>query len=488
METENMKTDAVKKQTFNPYLPPWEYVPDGEPHIFGDRLYVYGSHDRFDGNTYCMEPYVCWSAPVTDLADWTYHGVIYTGADDTLNETGKRLMFAPDVAEYNGKYYLYYGLDTSITISVAVSDRPEGPFTFYGHVHHKDGEILGLKAGDAQQFDPGIFVDDDGKIYLYSGFSTTPEVAERIRRKLGDKADTLNISTEGNWVMELEEDMLTLRTEPKILLPGVSNSVGTGFEGHEFFEASSMRKFDGKYYAVYSSVLGHELCYAMSDYPDRDFVYKGVLHSNGNLGLSEKPLYYYANNHGSLIEIQGEYYVFGHRHTAYSQYQRQGVAERLVRRPDGSFEQAEMTSCGLNGGPLRGKGEYPAYIACVLMSGQGACKADVTIDRAAHPAVTQDDTSYITNIQDGTVIGYKYFDLQGLQAVSVRVRGTGSGTLSVRTSPEGAEIAAIPVAAEAGGDWTSCKAAARVEDGVHALYFVYHGEGALELKSFTLEA
>lgn len=474
------------KQAYNPYLPSWEYVPDGEPHIYNDRVYVYGSHDRFGGSTYCMEPYVCWSAPVDDLGDWTYHGVIYTGADDALNETGKRLMFAPDVAEHNGKYYLFYGLDSSIAISVAVSDRPEGPYSFYGNVHHRDGQILGLKEGDAQQFDPGIFKDDDGRIYLYSGFSTTPEVAERIRKKAGDKAAGLHISTEGNWVIELEEDMLTVKTEPKRLLPGVSNSQGTGFEGHEFFEASSMRKFNGKYYAVYSSVRGHELCYAMSDYPDRDFVYKGILHSNGNLGISEKPLYYYANNHGSLIEIQGRYYVFGHRHTNYSQYQRQGVAEELWMNPDGTFDQAEMTSCGLNGGPLAGRGKYPAYIACVLQSKEGACKEDVSIDRKLHPAITQDEEkeAFITNIQDGAVIGFKYFDLCGLKSVTVRVKTGDAGTLSVRTDREGSDIAVISV--DACCEWQEYTAAAQAPDGQTALYFIYHGKGILSFQGFEL--
>ena len=32
------------KQVYNPYLPLWEYVPDGEPHVFGDRVYLYGGH------------------------------------------------------------------------------------------------------------------------------------------------------------------------------------------------------------------------------------------------------------------------------------------------------------------------------------------------------------------------------------------------------------------------------------------------------------
>ena len=66
-----------KKQAFNPYLPGWEYVPDGEPRIFNGRLYVYGSHDRFNGKGFCLNDYVCWSAPLDDLGNWRYDGVIY---------------------------------------------------------------------------------------------------------------------------------------------------------------------------------------------------------------------------------------------------------------------------------------------------------------------------------------------------------------------------------------------------------------------------
>lgn len=62
----------MNKQVINPYLPNWEYVPDGEPYVFGDRVYVYGSHDFFGGDVYCMGDYVCWSAPKNDLGDWRY--------------------------------------------------------------------------------------------------------------------------------------------------------------------------------------------------------------------------------------------------------------------------------------------------------------------------------------------------------------------------------------------------------------------------------
>ena len=66
-----------KKQAFNPYLPSWEYIPDGEPYVFGDRVYVYGSHDYFNGHVFCLGDYVCWSAPADDLGNWRYEGVIY---------------------------------------------------------------------------------------------------------------------------------------------------------------------------------------------------------------------------------------------------------------------------------------------------------------------------------------------------------------------------------------------------------------------------
>lgn len=469
------------KQVYNPYLPSYEYVPDGEPRVFNNRLYVYGSHDQFNGTTYCMEPYTVWSCPIDDLSDWTCHGMIYDGKEDTLNETKERLMFAPDCIEKEGTYYLFYGLDNSKTISVATSNTPEGPFTFYGNVHHPDGTVWGMKEGDRQQFDPGIFIDDDKKIYLYSGFSSTPEVVERIKKKIPEDAlKKFNMTCDGSWVCQLEEDMLTLKGDYKMIVPGVENSCGTGFEGHEFFEASSMRKYNGKYYFIYSSVLSHELCYAMSDYPDHGFVYKGVLHSNGNIGVDDKPTYYYGNNHGSLVEIKGHYYIFGHRHTNKHQYSRQGVAEEVFMNKDGTFNQAEMTSCGLNGKPLKSQGTYPAYIACVLMKDQ-ALLSSVKTDLKNHPAIVQNE---IIDIQDGTVIGYKYFDVKDLKLVSITIKSTRSGTFYVRNEIDGENIGEILICPC--DEWTEFKSSVQCDNGKKALYFIYHGENGVVLKEFKL--
>ena len=82
----------MKKQVFNPYLPSYEYIPDGEPRVFNGRLYIYGSHDRFNGDVYCANDYVCWSAPENDLSDWRYEGVIFRKTQDPRNPDGAHVL------------------------------------------------------------------------------------------------------------------------------------------------------------------------------------------------------------------------------------------------------------------------------------------------------------------------------------------------------------------------------------------------------------
>ena len=115
--------------------------------------------------------------------------------------------------------------------------------------------------------------------------------------------------------------MLTITKAPVFVAPGSVYSEGTGFEGHAFFEAPSIRKKGDTYYFIYSSQVCHELCYATSNKPDGDFVYRGVLISNGDMGIDsykriDMPGMYCANNHGSIVEILGDWYIFYHRSPA----------------------------------------------------------------------------------------------------------------------------------------------------------------------------
>ena len=119
-----------KMQGINPYLPSWEYIPDGEPYVFDGRVYIYGSHDIYDGHVFCIGDYVTYSAPVDDLGNWRYEGVIYEKTQDPLNKDGRMCLYAPDVVVGpNGRYYLYYVYDKVSVVSVAVSDSPTDMFT-----------------------------------------------------------------------------------------------------------------------------------------------------------------------------------------------------------------------------------------------------------------------------------------------------------------------------------------------------------------------
>ena len=95
----------------NPYLPSWEYIPDGEPRVFGDRVYVYGSHDRVDCERFCDYKLKVWSASVHDLSHWTCHGDIFRSKAKEGKTTDtpwtEHELYAPDVVEKDGKYYLY---------------------------------------------------------------------------------------------------------------------------------------------------------------------------------------------------------------------------------------------------------------------------------------------------------------------------------------------------------------------------------------------
>lgn len=140
----------MKRQAVNPFLPSWEYIPDGELRRFGDRVYLYGSHDRFGGREFYMNDYVCWSAPVDDLSDWRHEGGIWRCTDDPGNREGKMFLYAPDCVQGpDGSYYLYYFLGKQFLIGVAVCDEPAGKFEFHGYVHYADGSRLGDKEGDA---------------------------------------------------------------------------------------------------------------------------------------------------------------------------------------------------------------------------------------------------------------------------------------------------------------------------------------------------
>lgn len=246
----------MKTQCHNPYLPLYEHIPDGEPHVFDGRLYVFGSHDMENGNEFCELDYVAWSAPVNDLSDWRYEGVIYRKDQDPYN-TEKLPLYAPDVVKgRDGRYYLYYCIKFQDSINVAVCDEPAGQYEFYGRVHYGDGRVM----SDNQPYDPSVICTEEGN-FLYFGFA--PCMINIPRYKDQD--------LRGGSVVQLEDDMITVKAGPAVVIPSLNYGKGTSFEGNEYFEGPSIRKISGKYYLIYSSVNTHQLCCAVSDNPMEGF-------------------------------------------------------------------------------------------------------------------------------------------------------------------------------------------------------------------------
>lgn len=527
---------ANSKQAFNPFLPLNVCIPDGEPHVFGDRVYLYGSHDREGGYTFCMEDYEVYSAPVDDLSDWSSKGVSYKASNDPLYDKYP-YMYAPDCVQGNdGKFYLYYSMSGDYgvggytnPISVAVSDNPDGPFEFLDIVHNPDGSPMMKYVC----FDPAV-MNDNGVIRLYYGtqydfeerddFDTNPDYIKQEMDMFGrTKEEILSYedSIMGPVMLVLDDDMVTVKENPRHIIP--YRVKGTSFEEHPFFEASSMRKVGDKYYFVYSSMQNHELCYAVSDYPDKDFEFRGTIVSNGDIGMpginDANKLNMTGTTHGSIECINGEWYVFYHRLTHKSDYSRQACAEKIKILPGDVINQVNITSCGLNGGALKGTGEYPAVIACNITNGKmpHGCNSIYGYD---FPNVNNiGDERFIASIENNTLIGYKYFDLKNLSTVTLEVRiededtrvkyegplrkdvrceteGSEAQTtcdvqgmyFEVRTAIDGECKGTIDVAdVLESSSWVKIKSSVNIEDGVAPLYLTYFGSKKVQLKNIYLE-
>ena len=451
----------------NPYMPLWEHIPDGEPYVFEDpdqpgkyRVYVYGSHDDLI-TAYCGRDQVVWSASVDSLDNWRYDGVILVvdknRDGEPFDSAGTAdVLYAPDIAlmtDSTGKktYYLFPNDQTGYRNGlIAKSDRPDGPF----EVCNWNADVA-TKVDGIYGFDPGVFVDDDGRVYGYWGFGHS---------------------------MAAEIDPATMCT----VKPGtkVVDGMISGFEEpgiFRFFEASSIRKIKDKYVFIYSRFTAdgefglptsnYTLAYAYSDNPLGPWTYGGTIidgrarekDEQGNVIPSATPD---GNTHGSICEIIGQWYVFYHRQTGTDEYARQAmVAPIEVKVEEGKggkveISEGEYNSCGfaLNGldpferhsagiacwytGPKPATHEWPnntfygSYVAAGYGGEEGMTKEQALASTAKFdaPYDLRFNTNPVVNNTDGSIVGYKYFNFD-----AERLDNPDNLMLVVRLIPEGVD-------------------------------------------------
>ena len=342
----------------NPFLPLDEYIPDGEPRVFGDRVYLYGSHDVFGDFSYCSTEYYVYSASIYNLEHWTNHGVTFAsaGPNDQVFWSDAPL-YAPDVIEKEGIYYLYFCLSDG-SEGVATSNSPAGPFSNSKRMYYPSSIHEGAAL---QHIDPGVLLDDDGKVYYYWGQNNAQ--AAQLRDNMFEIIPETYV-----------EDLINEST-------------------HFFHEASSMRKIGDIYYYIFCDIStgkANNLSYATSKQPLGPFTYQGVIINNNDTD----PLSW--NNHGSIIEILGQWYIFYHRSSNNSVYSRRACAEPIYFEKNGRIIPVEMTTQGFSASPSAFSRMSSAR-ACQLYGGNYITQ----VEPSAHALV---------NNRNGNYAGFKYLE------------------------------------------------------------------------------
>lgn len=301
----------------NPILPLHYSAPDGEPHVWKtdpDTLYLYASNDRTA--SFGMDPWQSvWSTK--NLTDWTEHKPGFDARTEVKFEKVLQLP-ASDCAEKDGKYYYYF--TAAGKQCVAVSDRPEGSFQDVKCIEGTDFPSCG---------DPAVFVDEDGSAYLYWG-----QFSLRGCRLKGN-------------MYELDEPTL--------------NTMLITEEEHGFHEGSSMRKRGNLYYLIFCDTdRGAATClsYAVSHSPLGPFEKRGVIIDNRNCDLAAW------NNHGSIVEFHGQWYIVYHRACfGVEMGGRKACIEPIFFDENGDIKEVKMTTQGADK-PIPAKNRMDAYRVC----------------------------------------------------------------------------------------------------------------------------
>ena len=541
---------AVAGNAQNPYLPLWEHLPDGEPRVFEDpdqpgkyRAYIIGSHD-ITYSAYCGNDIRMWSAPVEDLSKWRDEGPIFSWFVDGQWDT----MYAPDLVEVKDRktgkktYYLYpHSRGWRRVAMVCKGDRPDGPFTPVNLT--PDGRQC--LPGSLIDFDPSVFVEnitdkkdkdyDRGfRAYVFYGFrhSTAYELDQ-------DNMYAVRPGTEvHDYFIPASERYGEVRDPKGTTYPALYKDQNPG--DFNFFEASSIRQVGNKYVMVFSGYSGPDyglgstnsaLRYAFGDSPLGPWRSGGVLVDSRGVVPNEDGTHLTTTNaahntHGSLQEINGQWYVFYHRPprgfgnarqamvapvkitwdkkkvadggivriTAYDPYVKNN--EWTAKASDGTeYTGAEVTSEGFQIFGLPPYSYYSAGLAC-YMTGNEWLQDNHDV---------WNNGMDLAGIKNRGVIGFKYFgfggldkDTKGVKAFTGTKKNDGT-TLCLDLTPggngafkihvmldgpyanstwNGREIAVVEVPANARRERVTINVATPDVEGLkgkHAIYLVAEG-------------
>jgi len=421
----------------NPISPEGIFLADPSAHVWQDgSVYLYGSVDK-KPDDFCSEEYHVLSSE--NMLKWTLHRSTFAaaGKNDEVLYNNNNTLYAPDCYFKNGKYYLYYCQPGSDAEGVAVGNSPIGPF--------KGGEKMNTYRFN--EIDPSVFVDDDGKAY-YTWGQMNMKIA-RLKPSMKE--------IDSNTIVK---DIITEKS-------------------HYFHEGSFMTKRNGIYYIVYAHMGRQDkptcLGYATSKSPFGPYTYGGVIIDNAGCDPSNW------NNHGSIAEVKGKWYVFYHRTTNGSISMRKACVEPISFNNDGSINEVEMTSQGA-GKPLNAFDTIEGRTACLL---NGKCIIKLNENKREN----------VANIYPNDYVVYKYIDFgTGADSIAIKVKlSANEGGFNIQIDKPWGNWMGYVHFPESKSDnkWQIVKAKISPLKGVHALYFKFYGknekDSGFEIESFVFK-
>jgi hypothetical protein len=296
------------------------YTADPAPMVHEGTVYLYTGHDEDDApnNKYLMHDYQLFTT--TDMVNWTHKGPVLD-IKKTFSWSGGDAN-AAQVIFRNGKFYYYVSTGNTergrggVALGVAVADKPEGPFKdALGHALVRNDETKAATHG-WDDLDPTVFLDTDGKAYLYWGNNAC-------------------------YAAELNDDMISLKGP-------ITSWVQTNKEvfGPDFEEAPWFYKRNDLYYLVYASQFPEFIRYATAKSPlppqASSWTYRGTIMTKPTKnGLG--------TNHPGIADYQGHSYIFYHT----ADLPRGGDKRRCVAieeftyNPDGTIPEIKATAEGV---------------------------------------------------------------------------------------------------------------------------------------------
>ena len=258
------------------------YTPDPAPYVHDGKVYLFVDHDEDDAQYFKMKDWLLFITE--DMVNWTYLGTQVSTETFAWARQGDR-AWASQAVERNGRWYWYLCCNTAAggdALTVAVADDPQGPWT----------DAIGGPLAEGFGFiDPTVFIDDDGKAWLFWG-------------------------NKGLWFGQLADDMVSFKNGYREV-PGYHDPACFGelqmkmnwAKGHDeamtqYEEGPWVTKRDGQYYIVYpAGGVPEYMAYSTAPSIDGPWTFRGRIMDEAENSFTI---------HGGNISFKGHDYMFYH--------------------------------------------------------------------------------------------------------------------------------------------------------------------------------